>query len=292
MKSINKIIILLAVLLFLIACEGTPEKTLAYNFKQGYGNLVISTIENAPSDIIYPNSDFKIAVKLENQGAYDLTNGKIKILGFDEKYIFLDENEKEIISLEEEYLLQGKNSLNPSGDFTFIEFGAKAKDLFPGAESYTAHYFIKIDYDYRTELIQTVCLNPKIYEAYDSGCKVEPKISPGGQGSPLAITELEEIIYPGSVPQVEFRFALKNKGEGRIKQVRLDQAKLADKPLDCEFKNNPGQNRRVFDFKEKQEVTLICKKTLEEQKSYSTSLFLNLPFTYSLKEKKEITLQK
>lgn len=292
MKTINKTIILLSLLLFLTACTSTPEKALQHNFKQGYGNLIITTIENAPPETIYPNSNFKINVKLENQGAYDLINGKIKILGFDEKYIFLEKIEKEIISSEGENFLQGKNVFNPSGDLAFIEFEAQSRDVFPGAESYNANYFIKTEYDYKTELTQTVCLNPKTYEVYDSGCKVEPKISLNGQGSPLAITQLEEIIYSGSNPQVEFRFFLGNKGKGRIKQVHLDQAKLADKSLECEFQNNPGPNKNTFDFKEEQEVTLICKKMLEKQKSYETTLFLDLSFTYSLQEKKKITLQK
>jgi len=292
MKITNKIIILLLLILFVTACKKTPEGTLQYNFKQGHGNLVISTFENAPPDIIYPNSDFMITVKLENQGAYDLTNGRIKILGFDDKYIYLFENEADIISLEEEPLLLGKSSLNPLGETTFIEFEAHTKDLFPGAESHPAPYFIKADYDYQTELSQTICLNPKIYDAYDSGCKVEPKISLNGQGSPLAITELEEIIYPGPVPQVEFRLHLKNQGRGKVKEVRLNQAKLSDKPLNCEFKNNPNINKKVFNFKEEQEATLICKMTLEEQKSYSTILYVDLHFTYSIKEKKTLTLKK
>lgn len=293
MKPINKFITLLLVLLFLTACEETPEKTSSYNFKQGYGNLVVSTLENNPPDIIYPNSDFIIKVKLENQGAYDLTNGKIKIFGFDEKYISLEENEKGIISLEEEKdFLPGRSAFNPSGALAHIEFKAKAHDLYPGAESEKYHYQIKAEYDYKTELSQTICINPKFYETYDSGCKVEPKLFFQGQGSPLAITSLEEIIRPGSIPQTEFRVILENKGEGKVKQARLEQAKLGPQPLDCEFQNNPNPNKRNFDFDEEQEATLICKKTLEDQRSYPTTLFLDLSFTYSLKENREITLKR
>ena len=293
MKPTNKIIILLFVLLFLVACKGTPQGTLQYNFKQGYGNLVISALENTPPEIIYPNSDFVIAVKLENQGAYDLTNGKLKILGFDRNYISLDETEQEIYSIEEEDILEGKSALNPSGGFTYLEFKAKSKELFFGAETYLAKYQIQADYDYKTQLSHTVCLNPKPYDIFDSGCKVEPKVSLNGQGSPLAITLLEEIIYPGNNPQVEFRFTIQNKGKGRIKQVRINHARLTDRPLGCEFKNNPNPDRNIFDFKEdKQEVILSCKKPIEQQLSYSTTLYLDLSFSYTLKEKKQITLKK
>jgi len=290
--KIKKIFFLFLVSFLLVACQKTPEKTLQYNFKQGYGNLVISTLENSPPEYIYPNSDFTITVKLENQGAYDLTNGKLKLLGFDEKYIVLDETEKEIYSTEEENLLPGRSPLNPSGGLAFIEFKARSKELFPGAETYPAYYFIQADYDYKTELIQTVCLNTKLYDAYDSGCQVEPKISLSGQGSPLAVTSLEEIIHPGGRPQVEFRFNLQNKGRGKIKQIRLNSARLAGQPLSCEFQNNPSSSKTVLDLREKQEAVLVCKKQLEQQLSYSSTLFLDLSFSYTLKEKKKITLKK
>ncbi len=291
MRLINKITILLFVIIFLTSCSGTPEKTLQYNFKQGYGNLEIVTLENNPPKIIYSNSDFRIAVKLKNQGAYDVTDGKVKIIGFDDKYISLTESEKEIFSPEED-ILRGMSSLNPAGDNTFLTFEAKAKELFPGAESYDAYYFIKAEYDYKTELSQTICINPKLYEVYTSGCKVEPKISLSGQGSPLAVTSLEEIIHPGNIPQIEFRFTIKNRGRGLIEQAYLSQARLASKPLNCEFQNNPNSDTRTFNFDEKQEATLICKKTLEDQRSYNTILYLEIPFTYSLKEKKKITIKK
>ncbi|MBR9683395.1 hypothetical protein GOV03_02545, partial [Candidatus Woesearchaeota archaeon] len=103
---------------------------------------------------------------------------------------------------------------------------------------------------------------------------------------------MEEIIRPGTIPEVEFRFTLKNKGQGTIQQARLGQARLANQPLNCEFKNNPHYDKRTFEFKEEQEVILICKKQLEEQRSYSTSLFLDLSFTYSLKERKKIILNR
>lgn len=292
MKTINKIIILLITLLFLTACGGTTQKTLQYNFKQGHGNLVISTPEGWPPDIIYPETTYGIIVDLKNEGAYDLTNGRVKILGFDEKYITLEENEKEIISRDtEESVLKGKSSLSPDGDDASLSFPFQTKLLFPGAETYTAYYYIKADYDYKTELMETVCINPKTYEVYDSGCKVEPKTSLKGQGSPLAITTLEEIIHPGNIPQVEFRFTLKNKGKGRIKLARLELAKLANMPLNCEFKNNPSQDRRTFDFKDKKEAVLICKRNLDNQMSYETTLFIDLSFSYSLQEKKKITLK-
>lgn len=263
-----------------------------YDFKKGYGGPVISTLDNSPPNTIYPDSNFKIAVKIENQGAYEISNGKIKVMGFDEKYIELEEKEKNIVSLSGENTIKGKSYLYPEGETTYIEFDALAKGLFPGEQTHLNSYYIKAEYDYKTELSQTVCVNPRLYDVYDSGCKVTPSISSSGQGSPLAISAIEEIVHPGAIPIIEFRFNLRNVGRGEIKRAVLNQAKLADKSLDCDFKNNPNENKKVFEFKKGQEATLICKKLLEDQKSYETVLFVDISFTYAAKENKMITLKK
>ncbi|MFH1682272.1 MAG: hypothetical protein ABIA37_00595, partial [Candidatus Woesearchaeota archaeon] len=182
----KEITILLILTLFLVACKSTEQPSLQVDFKQGYGDLVLSTIENNPPNEVYQNSDFKIIVKLENQGAYQLTNGKLKVLGFDNLYISLDSTEQDISSLSQNNYLEGKSLLNPSGDFTLLSFDAKSKSLFPSAEKYAAPYFIQAEYDYKTELTETICIKPKFYDVYDSGCKVEPKVSLNGQGAPLA----------------------------------------------------------------------------------------------------------
>ena len=78
------LILVLALLLF--SCGSPGEKQTTYNFKQGYGGLQLSFLENAPPEKIYPNSEFKLIVKLDNQAAYDLINGKVRIVGLDDRY--------------------------------------------------------------------------------------------------------------------------------------------------------------------------------------------------------------
>ncbi|MFH1682827.1 MAG: hypothetical protein ABIA37_03440, partial [Candidatus Woesearchaeota archaeon] len=107
---------------------------------------------------------------------------------------------------------------------------------------------------------------------------------------PLAITSLEEIMIPSTIPAIELRMNIENKGKGKIKQVKLNKAVLSGEALDCEFKNSPEKNS--FTFKDKQEATLICKKTLKDQKSYESVLLVDLSFSYILKEKKTITILK
>jgi len=291
-KIIIVILSLIVACFFLTSC-GTDTTSTSTNYKQGTGNVILTTLSGYPSDTIYPNSEFKIVVKVDNQGAYKLNKGIIKILGFDEKYISLTESKKSITSLEGNTYLDGKSSTNPNGEFTFIEFGALAKNLFPGSESYSAPYFIKAEYEYQTDFSQTVCINTNLYEVQDSGCKVTTKTSFSGQGSPLAITEMEELISPGALASVDFRLTLKNAGKGKVKQVTLNKATLSNQPMKCIFNDNPGQKTNSYEFKDKEEVVILCKQNLDSQKaSYSSVIYLDLSFNYILEESKTLTLKK
>ena len=215
---------------------------------------------------------------------------EIELIGFDNKYIILDQYFQEIKSLTGNNYLDGKSHTNPAGEFGFLEFKATSKRLFNGSTKYDAPFFIKAEYDYRNELSQTVCINSNLYGVKDAGCKVTFQKSLRGQGSPLSITQLEEVIHPGSIPQVEFRLKIKNNGRGKIQKINLHNAKLGKDNLVCEFRNNPGNNKKEFIFKKNQEVTLICKKIISSDKSYYTTLFLDFSFRYALEIKKKITI--
>ncbi len=186
--------------------------------------------------------------------------------------------------------MAGKSHTNPSGEFSYLDFKATSKQLFNGSKSYAAPFFIKAEYDYRNELSQTVCINSNLYGVKDAGCKINFQKSLGGQGSPLSISELEEVIHPGAIPQVEFRFKIRNNGQGKINKVNLKSAKLGKDNLICEFRNNPGKNKKEFVFKKNQEATLVCKKVIGSDKSYYTTLYVDLTFNYALEIKKRIMI--
>jgi hypothetical protein len=288
-----QLLVILLLTLFIISCGGQQSSTMKTNYKQGYKGLVINTLENFPPSTLYPNSKFRITVKLANQGAYKATNGKITIQGFDDKYISLSKFKDNIYSLSGNYYLEGKSATNPSGDFNYVEFDARTNTLFPGSDSYSATYFIKTEYDYKTEFTNTVCLNPNMYEVKDAGCKTKSSQSFSGQGSPLAVSSMEQITYPGAVPRVEFRVNMMNQGRGKVQKVKLNKAQLGGKNIKCDFKNNLAADVKTFTFKEdKQKTTLICKQTLNTLKSYSTVLHLDFSLSYKLEEKKSLTIKK
>ncbi|MBU1632346.1 MAG: hypothetical protein KJ580_04000, partial [Nanoarchaeota archaeon] len=179
-KIINKIIIisLIALVISTLGCKSSSvgDKAGQYNFKQGVAELKLSLLDNAPPEKIYPNSNFKIVVEVDNPSAYDITDGRINIVGIDEKYFQVYPFEQNI------NFLEGRNLANPSGDKTFIEFDGTAGQLFQNAEEYTANFFLMAKYRSKVEFVDTVCISPNFYDVYDSGCKVEGKKSYSGQG--------------------------------------------------------------------------------------------------------------
>lgn len=272
---------------FLLGC-GTPtgEKASQYNFKQGISELKIKFLDNAPPEKIYPNSNFKMVVKLDNQAAYPVNNGMLRIVGVDDKFFMIGPLEQTFDNL------QGRSLLSPAGDKKFLEFDGRSGRLFQNAERYRGDYFLKAKYSSTMEFSDTVCINPKLYHAYDSGCKVDDKKSYSGQGAPLAVTGIEEIIYPlGTGAKAEFRIQLKNRGRGEVDFIRLKSAKLGGKDFQlCEFQGPVIDIHKALLKKDRQEALLICGSVLRDQSSYTTTLTLDFSYDYELKEQHSLNL--
>jgi hypothetical protein len=98
-----------------------------------------------------------------------------------------------------------------------------------------------------------------------------------GQGSPLAITEVEVPSYHDS--SVELRMHVANRGQGKVITATIAEARLGDKALNCEFR---GTRTKTFDFigRGVQETDIICRRTLNIPRAVTSPLFVALDFTY------------
>ena len=288
-EIIFKVSLLLVFLFLITSCQsGDSQDTIQKNFKQGIMELQIKLLPNAPPPKVYQNTDFKLIVELDNQAAYEIDNGLLKITGVDNQYIELFPDP--LVGLEFEPLV-GKSLVSPAGEKTFLEFDGRARNLFLNSESRGEKFFVKASYATNMEFIDTVCLDPNIYSFYDSGCKVEDKKTYGGQGAPLAVVDMEEIMYPGPNAGVEFRFQLKNRGKGKVGNVTLTKALMGNEELECNFQGT-GLDTKIKNFKEKkQEAILICQsEELRSQGSYKTTVFLAFDYEYEIKVEKQINL--
>ncbi|PIN76822.1 hypothetical protein COV17_00910 [Candidatus Woesearchaeota archaeon CG10_big_fil_rev_8_21_14_0_10_36_11] len=287
----NKLILcgacLVCVMLILVGCgSSVGEKATQYNFKQGTPELNVQLFDNAPPEKIYPKSSFKFIVELDNQAAYDVSNGKLSIIGLDTTYFTVSPKEQTF-----EPLL-GRSLTSPAGDKIFVEFDGESHNLFHGSEQYSGNFILKAEYASTMEFVDTVCINPNLYDVYDAGCAVEETKSYSGQGAPLTVTRVEEIITPGSFPEIEFRLFLSNSGQGNVKDVTFMNAELGGKRIECQFQGSV--DTRKFTLKETDsEIVLICKKQIMENlDSYMTTLSADFAFTYESVDQHSLTLVK
>ncbi len=280
-RAVN-VLVLAVLAIVLLSCTTSEPSSLTYNFKQGIAEMQLKAFPGAPPDKIYSNTQFKVIVELDNQAAYDVTEGTLSLLGLDNKYFLLYPVEQQFP------LLLGRSFTAPAGEKKFLEFDGTSRQLEAGAKEYLGNYFLTLRYNSKVDFVDTICLNPNLYDVYDAGCKVQAKKSYSGQGAPLAITNLEEIITPGA--SVEFRLQLVNRGRGKVKSATLGAARLGGQEMTCLF---PESGAKVFLFlPEKQEATVICRATLRDQSSYTTTLLAEFSYTYEVVQQQKIRLVK
>ena len=292
-----KCLVIIVLFMFLLGCgSSSGSKQGIQNFKQGFGSLGVKLLNNAPPQKIYQNSKFKMIVELDNQAAYDIKNGELEIVGVDENFFFSSSSLKIKFPLLQDRL-QGKSLVSPSGEKIFLEFEFTAlNELFQNAERFQNPFFVKVNFDSEFEFTDTVCINPNLYEVYDSGCKVQPKKSYSGQGAPMAVTELENVVFPSSAgTEAEFRIIVKNRGRGKGTVISLKEARLGNQEFkECKFQNSlkDSDGQKVILYKKKQEVLLICKIFLRDQVSYETTLSLGFDYSYEISNKHQLNLYK
>ncbi len=261
--------------------RGAGERATQYNFKQGIAELQFRLLENAPPERIYPNSDFRLIVELDNQAAYDLWDGELHVVGLNDRYFLLDQNSQLFP------LLAGRSATAPAGEKAYLEFYGRSLELFENAEEYSSIFFLKARYNSRMEFVDTLCINPNLYAVYDSGCKVQERKTYAGQGAPLAITELEEIISP--LQGVEFRLTLENQGRGELQFATLEAANLGGADINCEFQNSEEKKSKRFSSEE-QEAIIVCRASLPTQRSYATTLTLSFLYGYDVRLQEQLRL--
>jgi len=286
MKHITKLGLLLILLIVISGCTSSQSSLLSQQeFRNGIREAELTLLENAPPQDVFPNSNFKIIVNVRNNAAYNLRNGLLKLVGLTQEYFMIDQAEQMVPELE------GRGITNPSGDQEFIEFSLSSGELLPSAQSRSEQYLVKFQYESSVEFSDTICINPNLYDIYASGCKVEPSKTYSGQGAPLVISSMEEVISPGQDPFVEIRLTLKNRGRGEVEKIHLNAVRLGGKDLNCQFADETGSDLKDITLsKNNQETLLKCSTILETQNAYATSLFASFTYDYSVSLNKRINL--
>src|SRR3989344_4610765 len=116
------------------------------------------------------------------------------------------------------------------------------------------------------EFAPTICVNVARYDVFDAGCEMPKRaLSFAGQGAPLAVVSMEEVIVGGDVPELELRLKVADKGNGNDKSFSF------------------RSNRR--------DGEVLCTVTLSEKNSYQTTLFIEFFYSYEFSVAKQLTIK-
>ncbi|MBW2993749.1 hypothetical protein KY317_04205 [Candidatus Woesearchaeota archaeon] len=276
-----KKLIMFACLVIVLVSSGCMQRRATgpieiIDYHKGTSGLVMNFIKGLPPDEIWKENEFVIGLELRNLGAEDIKNSVVRITGFDPDYIEMMEKEKVIT-------LAGKSPGYPEGDYMIMNFHGRNIYFAEGDEEEPVGFTASAEYEYSTYASQVMCINPdtfKISKTTDV-CEVKPAVFSGGQGAPVAITQIEEIITPRDDDlKVEFIIYVSNKGNGEIiGDVFVDSARLSEQELKCNT-----EKFRLDGRKEKKiHCSAIVKKGVGARK---------VPLTASLSYKYKIILDK
>lgn len=285
-KLVFAVVLLLVV--FISGCGSDTQNTLQKNYKLGYGSLGLVVDEARSSSVVYQHRPFSLGLTLYNRAGYEAKNVRVSLGSYDQTFISVANPQQQFPSIEARSAFTDDN-----GGRADLSFSGELLDLH-GSEERRENYRLYVGYDSKIEFAPTICVNTAPYSVFDSGCSMPAKpVSFSGQGAPLAITSMEEIVVGAENPELELRLHLEDKGQGRIKSMKLGQARLGNAPLACQFRNMIENVDGGVSFKKDQkEGEVICTATLSEKYSYDTSLFIEMFYNYEFSVVRQVTIKK
>lgn len=253
---------------------------IARDFKTGTDGLVLELVEGLPPDEVYEANSFRIGLKIQNRGAYDISRGEIKIAGFNEEFTNLERWQSTMKSL------QGRSVTAPEGDFYIEEFQGMNEGIPEGASEFIEKFYVYSEYDYETVANRDICINPNFYDVKSSldSCEPTDSISLSGQGAPVAVSRIEQVISPESENRVklQFKLTIENKGDGEVvSPVRIEEVKIGNRRLQCE--------PRTLDLEKSK--TVICTGTEFVRGAYTTPFSAQLSYRYQTKLTGKLTIK-
>ncbi len=201
----------LTIVLFLLSgCVSENSGISLFNPYTGTKALDIHFVNNAPPQIVYSGTPFRIGFELTNYGALDINNGIITIG-------ITDYNNNALKQDTINFNLKGKKSTKTfRGEKDYKIVSAKAPELEGKAESELIVNYIAC-FPYRTFLQTGICVNPDPYTPTPKNCVPRP-LSFSGQGAPVAVTRVEQSVIPvdDKHSKLMFTIYIENQGDGFV----------------------------------------------------------------------------
>lgn len=210
-KTILTISVLLAIMLLsLTACSSinfsnpfkktnTGSLTME-NFRKGSDAISIEFLPNSPPEAVFVKDKFNIAFMIKNLGAYDITDGTVTLVGFEQsawKFQNTPPTQTFTIPGRSQYLSQGGEDV--------ITFPVQS-ECFPGYSgttasarlNYSSNFKAIACFGYQTIADATICIDPvRVRTAGEKPeCTPKPVTFSGGQGGPVGVTSINVGVVP------------------------------------------------------------------------------------------------
>ena len=286
-RKLLSIVLLLMLVIILVGCTSGGSRSVAdVNYQRGVKEVSFDFVKGSPPSKVFQDSPLKLIIDVENEAAYDVFDVDMRLIGLDETHFFIADSKQEVDRL------QGKSVTNPIGDRQLVSFDVRTGTLQENEKELKDNFILTASYKSTSDYFDTVCIHPGIYTiGKKESCRVDDTKSYSGQGSPLAVTKLEQITFPGDGAEVEFRFTIKNRGKGKIGKVALGIARIGSKDMNCKFQNS-ADNDKAFDFEGEKEATLVCRALIDSKSPYVTTVALDFSYDYEISKKHQLNMYK
>ena len=246
------IVLGLVLVLFLQSCTGGGQTNFVSDddFRKGTSSVSVNFVKDLPPQELLEDSVFQVGVEVQNNGAYNITNGFLNI-NYDQAYVDLFTTPNKNLDLD------GRNRFLKEGETDSFFFEGKTRVLETESTRRTVPLIATMCYQYQTILDEVLCLDSDFISNRDTGvevCKAENK-KYGGQGAPVVIREVNYNVIPTETNQAKTTFDIliqhksasqslvidsdnyrsacsSNIGDSNLNVVKF-QVSLSDQVLDC-----------------------------------------------------------
>ncbi|MDO8481017.1 MAG: hypothetical protein Q7S65_04330 [Nanoarchaeota archaeon] len=230
-----RISLLFLALVLLTACFNTPETATDEKLHSGIEGVVLSLPDEGLPEEVLEGERFMVPLIVENLGAYTLEReapGAVQLTIEPDLVLFeswdvppgAQDSGQTVL-----FPLRGKSVASIAGEKSRLRVILKAKPIAATLNARDTRVVFSVCYPYRTQFEEQVCIDPSPDSQMTKSCEPETLESVDGQGGPIEITEVQQLVLPGEHPDdvnVQFIIRAENSGDGLLLHHE-------DYPLSC-----------------------------------------------------------
>jgi len=213
MKKAVVILMILAILLSSCTMQQTGKEQITTTYRTGTQGIDLRFLPNLPPARLFDTEPFNSVIEIENRGAYRVggPGDKVYLSGFDQSMI------TGILSWGEDMpSIEGRTQFVTQGSIDVISFKGSIAPLRPrNIDKYPVKLLATACYGYETIATAPICIDPDPYAPTTRAkiCTPTPVSLGGGQGGPVAVTQIEVDSSPG---RMRFKIHVQNVGGGEV----------------------------------------------------------------------------